>query len=523
MRHRRQRSGSADVRHDVFEDRLDLLGRELVCDRPARRPGHHAEPLLLVEAIHLHNNAVGLVRQFVTLLAPVPQKPDYALDVQPFLTIRIDGQAQGDKSGQCLRLACDHWQAVRAVLDELIAPRRQPPCGGHARILLPERAGAAVPRICVRRQARFLALGVDPGEFGLWHVDLAADLGRDRLAQPFRQGGDRPQVGGHILASGAVAACRALHEAAALVAERDGEAVDLELGDVAELEGRPGGGRQAQPTPHPTVEGAQLILVEDIAQREHRPPVDDLAEGAYWSRADALSRRVGHRQRRECGFDGHQLAHQPVVLSVGEIGGVGHVVQLVGSTDGWDQLVATVGGGLLTQFSGILYRIEGDRQPDRPFARLSHLTLLHRYSSGRFSPIPARRSSASCAVRRRRVGAVIHDQPARGGCERRRPQPDLVGVPPGPLTRLEEKRVVAPVARIWRIGDPHVGQTAKRSRAMDQGPTAVEPMRGNCSVLAVRQQHRPESIHLAEAPALVHPGRLELRKPPISARPAGRP
>jgi hypothetical protein len=83
---------------------------------------------------------------------------------------------------------------------------------------------------------------------------------------------DGPQVGGDVLAGRAVAAGRALDEAAALVAQRDGQAVDLELGDVAQLRGRLRGGRQAQALADALVEGAQLVLVEDVAEREHRPP-----------------------------------------------------------------------------------------------------------------------------------------------------------------------------------------------------------------------------------------------------------
>ena len=50
---------------DVLDDRLDLLGRELVGDRPARRAAHDPEPLLLVEGVDLHDDAVGLVREVV--------------------------------------------------------------------------------------------------------------------------------------------------------------------------------------------------------------------------------------------------------------------------------------------------------------------------------------------------------------------------------------------------------------------------------------------------------------------------
>src|SRR6185312_3579890 len=44
--HRGQRAGAADLDRDRAQDRLRLLGRELVGERPARRAAHHAEPRL---------------------------------------------------------------------------------------------------------------------------------------------------------------------------------------------------------------------------------------------------------------------------------------------------------------------------------------------------------------------------------------------------------------------------------------------------------------------------------------------
>ena len=95
---------------------------------------------------------------------------------------------------------------ARPLLEKLVGPEAQPPAGRHGRVELAQRAGAAVARVGVERQPRLLALGVDPGELGLRHVDLAADLERDGLGQPGRDGRDRPQVGRDVLAGRPVAA-----------------------------------------------------------------------------------------------------------------------------------------------------------------------------------------------------------------------------------------------------------------------------------------------------------------------------
>ena len=145
------------------------------------------------------------------------------------------------------------------VLDQDVEPRRQPAAGGHRGVDLPQRAGAAVARVGVQRQSGLLALGVDARELGLGHEHLAADLERGGLGESLRDGLDGPQVGGHVLAGRAVAAGRALDEAPSLVAQGDGQAVDLELGDVRQLWGRLRR-RAARGPSHAGVEGAQLVV-----------------------------------------------------------------------------------------------------------------------------------------------------------------------------------------------------------------------------------------------------------------------
>ena len=175
---RRQRPRPPDVRHDVLEERLDLLGRELEGDRPARRPADHPEARLLVEPVDLDDDAVGLVRQLVARLAPALGEVDDALDVEPRLVLRVDREAQRGEPLERGRLRRDRV----AVLDQLVEPGRQLPAGGDRRVDLAERARAAVARVGVERQPGLLALLVDPLELGLGHEDLAARLERGGLA-----------------------------------------------------------------------------------------------------------------------------------------------------------------------------------------------------------------------------------------------------------------------------------------------------------------------------------------------------
>src|SRR5437763_878361 len=58
-----------DLNLDVLDDGRSLLGREFVRDRPARRTGDEAEPLLPVEPVDLIDDAVDVVVERGALLA----------------------------------------------------------------------------------------------------------------------------------------------------------------------------------------------------------------------------------------------------------------------------------------------------------------------------------------------------------------------------------------------------------------------------------------------------------------------
>ena len=154
VRDRRQRPGPADVRDDVLDEGLDLLGRELEGDRPARRPADHPEPRLLVDPVDLDDDAVGLVREVVALLAPALGEVDDAFDVEVRGVLRVDREAESGQAIEGGRLGRDRV----AVLDQLVEPGRQLPAGRDLRIDLAKRAGAAVARVGVEREPGLLAL-----------------------------------------------------------------------------------------------------------------------------------------------------------------------------------------------------------------------------------------------------------------------------------------------------------------------------------------------------------------------------
>ena len=96
-------------------------------------------------------------------------------------------------------------------------------------------------------------------------------------------------VGGHVLAFVAIAARRRLDEFAILVAQTAREPVDLRFRNDIERRAV----AQAQKAPHAGAELLDLLVGEDIAERQHRHAVADLGEFLRRRSADLAVRRVG--------------------------------------------------------------------------------------------------------------------------------------------------------------------------------------------------------------------------------------
>ena len=100
---------------------------------------------------------------------------------------------------------------------------------------------------------------------------------------------------------------------------RHGEAVQLELGDVAEF-------GAAQQVAHAAVEIAQLGFVQGIIQAQHGGAVLDLDEALARFSAHALGGRIRREQLGVLGFQGLEPAHERVVFGVGDLRSVEDVV-----------------------------------------------------------------------------------------------------------------------------------------------------------------------------------------------------
>ena len=91
---RRRPAGATDRHLDVAQQRRALLRRELVGDRPARRPRREAEAGPLLDVVDLDDDAVDLVVEIVAVLLPVLAVAEHVVERRERLRLRVDREAE---------------------------------------------------------------------------------------------------------------------------------------------------------------------------------------------------------------------------------------------------------------------------------------------------------------------------------------------------------------------------------------------------------------------------------------------
>ena len=319
---RRRPAGAADGHADVEQLRGDLLRRVLVRDRPPRRPRRRAEGPLLPQVIDLDHQAVHLVFRIVAVLAPVQHLLDDVVGRFHAPGVRRDVEAPRRQRQVGVVLA---GRAPALDVPDAVADHGQRALGGLGGVLLPQRPGGRVAGVGEDALPGGGALGVEVPELLDGDVDLAADL-QDlrhrvviRCGELVRDVGDGAGVGGDVLPHPAVAAGRRADEAAVFVDQVDGQAVDLQLGQVGARRGA------RQPV-------AQFRFVEDVVQAVQALQVLHRFEGDAVGRrvdagADLLRRAVRHGELRVRRLQVLEAAEQLVVLRVRDDGLAGVVLR----------------------------------------------------------------------------------------------------------------------------------------------------------------------------------------------------
>ena len=148
---------------------------------------------------------------------------------------------------------------------------QSPPCHDGRRQLF-ERPCGGVARIGEERFAGRFAFGVEPVERGVGHQNLASDFEEVGIAvarQLQRNAADGADVGRDVVALGAVAARHGLQQAAVIVGERDGRAVEFQFADELRL---------SHLLFDAFDEFVQFVERIGVSQRQHRKAVPHAAE-----------------------------------------------------------------------------------------------------------------------------------------------------------------------------------------------------------------------------------------------------
>ena len=212
--------------------------------------------------------------------------------------------------------------------------------GGGASLLLIERLLRSAPRLPALERIGEGAVTegrlrrVEPFERGDGDEDLSAHLHDGRVAltaQSIRDLGQPKRVLRDDLPHASVAPGRSRSEHAVLIAEIDGEAVDLQLGEPGDIASG-GGLRLRGPFP-------QLVDGEDVVEAEHALRVLDGREARRLSRPHHLCGRVLPLQLGMQTLELFESAHPAVVGGIVDDRGVAAVVGLLRIEDARGQLL----------------------------------------------------------------------------------------------------------------------------------------------------------------------------------------
>ena len=202
-----------------------------------------------------------------------------------------------------------------------IGPEAQGPAAGNARIELAQGTGGGIARI---------GKGLLPGgrlrlvqgeEGGARHIDLAAHvhgLGHVGASQAAGDVGNGFHIAGDILAHQAIAPGGGLNQAAALIAQGNGQAIDLGLGH----KGHGRVVRKRKKAANALLELPRVTIGKGVFQAQHGAGMGDRLKGAGRGKAHRMGRAVWPDQLGKAALDIRIALAQGVISGVGDGGGV---------------------------------------------------------------------------------------------------------------------------------------------------------------------------------------------------------
>jgi hypothetical protein len=316
-----ERAGAAHLRLDRLDHRGLLGGGELEGDRPARRARQRAELGLQRQAVHLHDAAIDFD---VELLAARQQRLvalDHRLHAAADPALSAHREAPGGQAVEDAGLGVDF--RGDALAERVGAELEGAQAVAIDVVQLPQGARRGISRVGEGLEPARLPFRVQALEARDREQHLAAhrDPLRSAILKRQRNALADAQVRGDVLADPAIAARRAHRQHAVLVDELDTRPIELRLDRVLQrILG-------LQHAAHALVEGAQLVRVHRVVERQHRHPVGHLGEplgrrGPYPAGGGIDPHKVGVLVLQSL-----QLAVEPVVLRIRNLGVILEVVE----------------------------------------------------------------------------------------------------------------------------------------------------------------------------------------------------
>ncbi len=319
VRDRGERAGATDLEIDLLDDGFGLAGGVFEGDGPAGELGGPAKFLLLGDGIDFGDDAIDFEGERFALGGEALAEGDEFVDVGAKLTGGVDLEAHGGEFFEGLPMG---GAGGGAIGEEEVGVEVELAVGGDGGVEDAEGAGGGVAGVGVAGEAFLLAVGVEFLEGGVGHDDFAAGFELRAVAADFEgEAADGAGVGGDVLAFGAVAAGEGELKRARGELGGEGEAVEFEFGHVLE-------GLVAEDVADALVEGAEFGFVEGVVEAEHGGGMGEFDKAFAGGSANALGGRVGSDERGVGLFEGLELAHESVVLGVGELGLIEDVIEV---------------------------------------------------------------------------------------------------------------------------------------------------------------------------------------------------
>ena len=224
------------------------------------------------QIVHLVDDAVDVIAKRCALLFDLAVMRDHLLR-----TIAERRQRVGVKP-ECLkplyRLKLRFGQR-RGQGPPGIGEKRQRPCAGNLGVQLAQGSGGGVARIGKGLAPVGRLSGVQRIKIVVAHIDFAAHLKQRRCAlDPRRNSINRARIGGDVFPDGTIPTGRGLHQIPVFIAQRQRQPVNLGL--CGEGQRRPA--RESQIFADARIEIDNILILEGIAQGQHRHVMPDLAE-----------------------------------------------------------------------------------------------------------------------------------------------------------------------------------------------------------------------------------------------------